>query len=157
MNPAHVHLITNHLPVLGTLFGVLLLAAGWVRRSEDLKKGGLIVFVLAGLSAAPAYFSGREAEEIVEGLPGIEEALIEEHEESAEASAAAAAALGVLSLAALLNLRGQKPVSVRWAALCLAAGLATAALMAVTANKGGRIAHPEVRPGFVSVQAEPEK
>ncbi len=36
MNPAHVHLWLNHLPVVGTFFGLLLLLVAILRRSAEL-------------------------------------------------------------------------------------------------------------------------
>lgn len=38
MNWAHVHLSLNHLPVVGTFFGVLLLLLALLRKSEELKR-----------------------------------------------------------------------------------------------------------------------
>jgi len=46
MNWAHVHLLLNHLPVVGTFFGVLLLLLALLRKSEELKRVSLGVFVL---------------------------------------------------------------------------------------------------------------
>jgi len=42
MNAAHLHLIVNHVPVLGPVFALLLLSLGMIRRSVDLKKAGLL-------------------------------------------------------------------------------------------------------------------
>ena len=49
MNPAHLHLMLNHIPVLGTAFGLGLLAFALWRRSDELKKTALGVFVLVAL------------------------------------------------------------------------------------------------------------
>ncbi len=41
MNWAHVHLLINHIPVLGTLFGALLLVFGIVKKNEEIKRVSL--------------------------------------------------------------------------------------------------------------------
>ena len=59
MNWAHIHLSLNHLPVVGTFFGVLLLLLALLRKSEELKRGSLGVFALTALLALPIYFTGE--------------------------------------------------------------------------------------------------
>ena len=83
MNWAQVHLWLNHLPVLGTLFGLVLLIAALLWKNEDWKRLSLIVFVIIGLIAIGTYLTGEPAEEVVEDVPGVSEAAIEPHEESA--------------------------------------------------------------------------
>jgi hypothetical protein len=80
MNWAYVHLALNHLPVIGAIFGVLLLLLALLRKSEELKRVSLGVFVITALLALPIYFTGEPAEEVVEHLPGVAEPLIERHE-----------------------------------------------------------------------------
>lgn len=38
MNEAQLHLLTNHLPVMGSLFTVLLLLWGLIRKSDEIKR-----------------------------------------------------------------------------------------------------------------------
>jgi hypothetical protein len=140
----HLHLLANHLPVLGVPFALLLLAAGALARSEDVKRAGLIACILAAALAVPAYWTGEPAEDALEGVPGVAEFRIEDHEESAEASLAAATLLGVVALVAVaLSLRrGAVPA---WAlAATLLVALLTATLLARTAYLGGPIRHAEL-------------
>ena len=144
MNSAHAHLLLNHLPVLGSAFGVLLLLFAFARKSDELKRVALGVFVFAALTAIPVYLTGEPAEDIVERLPGISKPMIEEHEEAAEGAAAALGVLGVLSLAGLVHFRRSASMP-RWLSLSsLVLSLVVAALMARTASLGGRIHHPEI-------------
>ncbi|MCI0564610.1 MAG: hypothetical protein MN733_39585, partial [Nitrososphaera sp.] len=69
MNLAHVHLLLNHFPVIGTVFGFLFLAYAMAKKSEELKKVSLGIFVLIALIALPVYFTGEPAEEVVKHLP----------------------------------------------------------------------------------------
>src|SRR5688572_12110141 len=57
MNPAHLHLLLNHVPVLGTVFGVLLalLAMRW--RSKDVEAAALWVFLVTAVVAVPVYLT----------------------------------------------------------------------------------------------------
>ena len=41
MNWAHMHLLINHIPVLGMVFGTLLLAYGLVKKNEEIKRVSL--------------------------------------------------------------------------------------------------------------------
>jgi uncharacterized membrane protein len=154
MNAAHAHLLLNHLPVLGTAFGVLLMLLAFVRKSDELKRVGLGVFVAAALSAAPAYFTGESAEDSVEERPGISKAMIHEHENTAEGAAVALAVLGAVSLAGLVRFRRAACVPNWLSVSSLALAIVVAVLMARTAGLGGRIQHPEIRPSDGVAQPE---
>ena len=41
MNGAHLHLLLNHIPVIGVPLGLLLLAFAFLRRSEEWKRAAL--------------------------------------------------------------------------------------------------------------------
>ena len=101
MNWAYVHLILNHVPVLGTLFGLLLLAWGILRRNDSLQRAALLTFTLVALVAIPAYLTGKPAEEAVEHLTGTAGSAIEPHEDAALVSFLAMEVLGALALGAL--------------------------------------------------------
>ena len=144
MNWAHVHLMLNHLPVLGTVFGFALLAWAVLRRNETLQRAALGTFVLAALAAIPVFLTGEPSEDLVERLAGTAEQAIEAHEEAAVVALIAIEALGALALAALVLFRKRGiPRPLAGAALVFA--LATAGWMAQTANLGGRIRHAELR------------
>ncbi len=146
MNLAHAHLLLNHLPPLGALFGFLLLAAATLRKSGELTRAAFATLALAGFLAIPAYYTGEPAEKVVENLPEVTEAVIGPHEDSAEASLIAALALGVLSCAGLMIYRGRAlPRGLTLATLALA--LVVTAMMAWTAHLGGQIRHAEIRGG----------
>jgi hypothetical protein len=125
------------------MFGGVLMAVGLWRRSESLTRAGLMLGVVAGLGAGLASFSGERAEELVEGLQGVAEAAIEEHEEAAEVTLWMGIVLGAVSLLALLL-----PATRRFARHTRRAALGLAVLTFVaagwTANLGGRIRHPEI-------------
>lgn len=144
MNWAHVHLMLNHLPVLGTIFGLLLLGWAALRRSEMLQRAALATFVLTGLAAIPVFLTGEPAEKVVEHLAGTAEQAIEAHEEAALVALIAVEALGALALTTLVLFR-KRGVPRPLVGAALVCALATAGWMAQTANLGGRIRHAELR------------
>jgi hypothetical protein len=150
MTLTHLHLMLNHTPVLGTVFGLGLLTFGIWRKSNELKKTALGVFVLAALMAVPVYLTGEPAEEGVEGLPGVSEAIIEQHEEAAGVAFTCIGAIGVIALLGLLALRHGKTVPAWLTGVMVIASLAASGLMAWTANSGGQIRHTEIRAGAVT-------
>jgi len=151
MNLTHLHLMLNHLPVLGTPFGLGLLVFGLWRKSEELKKTALGVFVVFTLLAAPAYLTGEPAEDAVKHLLGASNSAIEQHQEIAGVAFAASGALGVVALSGLLLFSRGKLVPAWFVSLVLAASLIVTGLMAWTANVGGQIRHTEIRANSWSI------
>jgi uncharacterized membrane protein len=150
MDAIHLHLLLNHVPVIGAVIGVALLAAAWLRRSDELGKAALVLFVALAAISAGVFVTGEPAEELIEQLPGFSETLTERHEEIAEVALIVMVAVGVFSAAGLVAFR-TRPLS-RWVmpvALILALG--AAGLMGYTANLGGMIRHTEIRPTTVAI------
>lgn len=145
MNPAYIHLILNHIPVLGILFGVLLLITGLVERNDGLKRAALATLFLSALMAVPVYLTGEPAEEIVEELAGVSEPAIEAHEEFAVVALIGAGVLGVVALAAWWLLRRGRAAARHFVTAALALGIVAGGLFAWTANLGGKIRHSEIR------------
>ena len=106
MNGAHLHLLINHIPVLGTFFGLALLAFGVWKRSDDLRKAALGTLVIVALGAVAAYLTGEPAEDVVKGLPGVSRPLMSRHEDAAGIALGGAIVLGVLALG---GASGSKP------------------------------------------------
>lgn len=148
MNAAHLHLLLNHIPVLGVLFGLGLAVAALVGRSGAIAKASFGVFVAVAALALPAYFTGEPAEELVGRLPGTAAALIEPHADAALLALIPVELLGLFSLGALILFQRARSVP-RWlVTTVLVLSLVAGALLARTALLGGRIRHEELRPGF---------
>jgi uncharacterized membrane protein len=145
MNQAHLHLLFNHLPILGTLFGLLILASGYLLKNTTVKRTALGLFVASALCVIPAYLTGEGAEEIVESLPGVTENFIETHEDMANIFLGMAAALGLLSLVTFYtDLKMQKIAPTLYAATLVVA-LGTMFVAQQTGASGGKIRHTEIR------------
>jgi uncharacterized membrane protein len=156
MNWPHIHLLLNHVPVLGTIFGLALLSYGVLHRSEALKRAALGVFVAVALLALPVYLTGEPAEEVVESAAGVSKAAIDAHEAFALISLMGVEVLGLIALAGLVLARRGRPVAAEVTGAALVVSLAVAALMAKTANLGGQIHHEEIRAG-TPPSAAPER
>lgn len=154
MNWAHIHLLLNHVPVIVVPVAILFLAVGLRRRSGDLARGGLALFVLTAVAAVAVYLTGEPSEELVEGLPGVSETILERHEEIALLATTAIATLGLLALAGLFYFR-RKPALPRWfGILTLFLSLVPAGLLGWTASLGGQVRHSEIRPGFTAGETD---
>lgn len=145
MNWAHLHLVLNHIPVVGALFGILLLFISLALKSDELKKATLILFAIIALLSIPVFLTGEPAEGMVEHLDGVSESLIERHEESALVSLVTVELLGIVSLAGLFLLRRAPRLPAWFVALLLVLSIAAAASLAWTANLGREIRHSEIR------------
>jgi uncharacterized membrane protein len=156
-NPAHLHLMLNHLPVIGTAFGLGLVGWALLRRSEELKKISLGIFIIVALLAIPAYLTGEPAEELVENLPGVSKTSIEQHEEAAQVAFAGVLIVGVAALGGLLFFRRDKAIPNWLAIIVLVLSLIVFVLMARTANLGGLIRHTEIRPEVHASMVNDEK
>lgn len=154
MNQAHLHLLLNHLPILGTLFGLLILAGGFILKNDGVKRTALGLFVLSGILAIPAYLTGEGAEEMVENLPGVTENLIEAHEDMANIFLWMVGALGVFSLATFYADIKSKKVGSALYAITFVAALGSMVYAQRVGSSGGEIRHTEIRSGATAAAVE---
>jgi nucleoside permease NupC len=146
MSFVHLHLLLNHVPVIGTVFVLLLLVIALWRRSTEIGKLALSAVVGIALVTAIVFLTGEPAEEAVEHVAGVSESVIHQHEEAGEAALFGTGLAGVLSLASLWWYRRRELP--RWvAAASLVVVLVVTGMMAWTANLGGQIRHSEIRGG----------
>jgi uncharacterized membrane protein len=150
MNSAHFHLMLNHVPVLGTAFGLALLAWALLRKNEELRRTSLGFLIIVALLAIPTYLTGQPAEELVENLPGVDKPAIEQHEEAAELAFVGILVVGAAALTGLIFFRRGKSVPNSFSVMILVLSLIVFVLMARTANLGGLIRHLETRQDFHS-------
>ena len=150
MNQAHLHLLLNHLPILGILFGILILAAGFILKNTAVKRTAMGVFVFAAICAVPAYLTGEGAEEVVENLPGVGEDLMEAHEELANIFLWMAAGVGLLALFTFFTDRAQKKSASTLYLITLAAALGAMVFAQRVGSSGGNIRHTEIRTDVIA-------
>ena len=144
MSIVHLHLLLNHIPVVGALLGIVVLAYAVIRHNSEIAKMSLALFAALAAIAVAVFFTGEPAEEAIEILPGFSDAIVERHEELALLSTIAFGSFGILALAALAYYR--RRLLPQWTAMAaLLLSLSVGGLMAATANLGGQIRHSEIR------------
>lgn len=147
MDQAHLHLLTNHVSLFALAFGALILVLGFLRKSEELKFGAAILFIIGAIMFFPAKETGGGAAGIVKKIATVDKAAIKEHAAASKWVMPFSTALGVLSLLALIMSRKTKAMP-KWASiLMLVLSLFTFSILARTAYLGGFIRHTEIHAG----------
>ena len=143
MSLVHLHLLTNHIPVIGLPFAAVVLIAALSMRNSNVGKLGLLMLIgVAALSAIP-YYTGESAVEAVKNLAGVTREATHEHEEAAEFAFIATCVMGTLGLALLWVYR--KRDLPRWTVgVSLTLALFASSILARTAYLGGQIRHTEI-------------
>ena len=147
MNPAHLHLILNHIPVVGIPIGVAVLIYGLLRRTEEVKRVALLAFIVIAIITVPTYLAGEAAEDMVEDLAGVDDDIIHVHEAAATVGLVGTSILGLLSAGALASSLIVGRVIAPLIVLVLIASLGVSGWLGRVANLGGQIRHTELRTG----------
>ncbi len=145
MNEAHLHLLVNHFPIIGLIFGFAILLGGIFYRNNALKNTAYLIFIIASISTLVSAKTGHGAEEIVEEMASVGHHVIHEHEEIAEKFAVLVYLLGFISIMGLYaNIKNHaKAKLISYFSLILAA---VGIFLAVNVGKtGGEIRHTEIR------------
>jgi len=150
LNSAHIHLLLNHFPIIGSLVGLLLLAAALFRKSDELKRVSVVAFIFTALITVPVYLTGEPAAHIVEKLPGVREALIAQHDNAATISFIVVGILGVAALWGLWRYRMSEVLPNWFVMALLVMSILVNGLMMWTGKLGGQIRHTEVRIDFAA-------
>ena len=144
VNSAHLHLLTNHFPVIGTILVILVIAYGVIRKNNEVIRAALLLTIVVSLVTIVAYTSGEGAEDIVEGMDGVNEEYIHEHEDAALYAFYVMEFIGVVGLAGIVLFRKAEKFPTWFVAVFVLLLLLNVGIMARTANLGGKIHHPEI-------------
>ncbi len=101
-------------------------------------------FVFAALVAIPVFFTGEPAEQSVEGIAGISELTIENHEEAAELTIWLIELTGIAALAGLIIKSKELLSSGIYIALMILFASVSAISISYTGYLGGQIRHTEL-------------
>jgi uncharacterized membrane protein len=145
MNDAHLHLVVNHFPIIGPIFGLGILIVGMIFRNNSLKNTAYFLFIISAIFAALSMATGDGAEEIAEKLPEVTKHLIHAHEEMAEKLAIILYILGVISIEGIY-LNFKKHSNSRIISFVALAIAVLSILVAIeTGTSGGNVRHTEIR------------
>lgn len=156
MDPVHLHLMLNHIPVIGMAFASVLLAYGLIRGQNDVTRVALLAIVVLAVMTFVVVRTGEGAEDPVERLADVVEPAIHPHEEAGEAALIAAIVAGVLALGVLFLSRSKERVLRLGAVIVFLATVVTFGLAGYAANLGGKIRHTEIG-GAPAMTAEEEE
>jgi len=144
---SHIHMILNHFPTVGSVVALFFFAAGLYKNNDQLKKSGIVVFVMCAVLGATTYVSGAGAmwaftDPAVEGISQVR---INMHRDFAILSLFGLAFTGGLGWFELWRYRYLGRFSSLSMKLVLVFAVITLGIMAETGHLGGQINHPEIR------------
>ena len=152
MSGVHLHLLLNHIPIIGTIGALLLLIWGMASGSEEIRRVAMVSFVVVGLLTIPVYATGDPAADAVGKLPGVTRAAIEEHDEAALFGIIAASIDGALALVALFVAKTRPHLTRRFTIGLLVVALWATSVLARVSYLGGLIRHSEIRPASAATR-----
>lgn len=152
---AHVHLLLNHLPIIITALGLVLLGAAMIGRSATLIRTAFAFFVAAAVVTLPTYLTGEPAATVINGLPGVVDSITERHETAALRAALVVGALGLYAAWVLWRHRRDVELPRTAVRVALAGAVVGSALMAWTGFLGGQVRHTEVRADTTAAGVSP--
>lgn len=145
MNDAHLHLLVNHFPIIGIVFGFGILLTSIFLKNKSVQNTAYFVFIVSAIFAFSSMYTGDGAESMVVDMPEVGRKIIHNHEDYAEKLAIISYILGVISIGGIfLNIKNH-----RFSKLLSYVAL-TIAFVALIIGKevgtsGGEIRHTEIR------------
>ncbi|WP_374504714.1 hypothetical protein [Flavobacterium sp.] len=156
MNEAHLHMVVNHFPIIGTILALGILIVGLILKNHSVRNTSYVLFIVAAIFGALSMGTGEGAEELVKDMPNVGWEIIHEHEEIAEKLALLLYVLGLLSIIALY-LNFKKNTKEKLVSLCIVGiGVLSLFLVQKVGTSGGEIHHTEIREGFQNTTTEKE-
>lgn len=145
MNDAHLHLLVNHFPIIGTLLGLGVLMAGMITKNDAVKNTAYVLFVVGALFTLASMTTGDGAEKLVEDMPDIGHEIIHEHEEMSENFAVVMYVLGLISLLGIYFNRKNHDKAKLVTVITLIIAFVGVIFSILVGISGGEIRHTEIR------------
>jgi len=145
MNDAHLHILVNHFPIIGTILGLGVLMAGMISKKDSVKNTAYVLFIVAAVFAAFSMGTGEGAEQLVEDMPSVGKQIIHKHEEIAEKFAVVMYVLGFCSLLGIYFDFKNHVRSKLVAAITLIIAIVSVMFSSFVGTSGGEIRHTEIR------------
>jgi uncharacterized membrane protein len=145
MEQNYPHLLLNHLPIILTIIGSLVLLYSLLRKNSEVTKVALIILIFSALITIPAFLTGEGSEHAIEHFPEVSHDQIEEHEEDGLIALYFNEVTGILALISLVLLSKNNSKSKFLLYITLIFSLFTTFLLVHTGLEGGKIRRPELR------------
>ena len=140
---AHLHLITNHAPLMGFFFAGIVLLYGFLRKNAPTISAAYLALFIAAIGGVIAYFTGDPAEDAVKGIVGVATGAIHEHEEAAGFAIFFIGIVGLLSIQGFFWARSENKNLRKLTLGILLLVAFSLTVLARTAYLGGKIRHTE--------------
>jgi uncharacterized membrane protein len=145
MNNIETHLLITHLPIFGSILGVLVLIYGLLTFSRHTQMAAYWLFIISAASAVFAYLSGNDVGRDIENMKGISQYSILEHTNFANYSMIVLFILGSISIYALWLSANESPFVTKVIPLVLGIALISFTFVIRTGYLGAQIRHNDVR------------
>jgi hypothetical protein len=155
VNVAHLHLLLNHVPTVGSVVALGLLLLAFVRRNEHLAHAGLEVLFVIAVLTLPVYTSGVAAYQRLRNQPEISDQAVRVHQDAALAGFVVTEFAGFIAWAALWQTRRRGHAARGLVSAATLLSVVSLALMGRAANIGGEIRHTEIRTNLSAGAAAP--
>ncbi len=157
MSQAHLHLLITHLPIFGSMFGVLVLGYGLGTKNNQTKNAAYFIFIISAIGAGIAYLTGEGAEHAVKNIQGVSKNTIWIHEDAAEYALISLIVLGAASVFALFVNRFKASLVWPISIIVLILSIISFALAARTGYLGGQIRHTEIGTNVIQKNGSEEE
>ena len=144
MDGSHIHLISNHLPIVGVLCGLIVMIYGMIRQSPTTLAAAYLVFIVSTIIGFVAYFTGEAAEHVAEEIQGVTHDSIELHEEAAVYALVSYIVLFIFAVIGFLRSKNHYHRIRLLAIIILVLGIVSFGISAYTGYVGGLIRHTEL-------------
>ena len=150
MNMAHIHLLVNHFPIIGSIFISIMFLIALIFKNVFLQKLSLWFLVVVALFTAVAYISGDGAKSILENVTRVPEGVMHDHESMARVGLILMFFAGAVSLFGVI-FYSRKSTLPRYLQIIVMAILVVSVIVFIYVGYlGGQVSHPEIR-SFIEV------
>src|SRR6185295_6221108 len=146
MSFAHLHLLSNHLPIIGSFIGLLVLIFALWKKSEETKIAAFGIFILCAIGAGIAYLTGEEIEHLLNKNIVVSKDLIHAHEDFSLFALISLIILGIVSIYGIYTIIKKTANSKLIEKIILGIALVSWVLISKTGYLGGQIRHTELDP-----------
>lgn len=146
--PEYVHILINHLPIIGLMVAAALLAVFLLLRNRGAVAAGMVAVAVLALSAWPVLLTGQKAYEKIEQLADESgKAYLARHMDLAERWIYLYVATAFVAAAGAVAVRKRPQWLFPSAIVVLVLAAGCLIVGAVIAENGGMVRHPEFRSG----------
>ncbi len=145
ISPAHLHLILNHIPIIGAGFVAAMLFIAIVYRNFFMEKVSLLFLVAIALTTAIVFKTGDGTAAAVQNLPGVSQQSILAHASAARIGLVLMFIIGCISLGGLVYFRKSDKLPRMYVFVVFALTVINTAVFIWIGYLGGQIMHPEIR------------